>query len=271
MEKLSFRGSELVRWGDCARRALAERLGTEKRREYLGRPMGVGIGSLMGTVLHKYFETGFEEGNAEEWLMEALKEQGEKWDGVRDDTKTAGMTQACKQLREAIEMLRETAGIWRSSGRLEEQMQCDVEINGLTVEVTGCPDRVEGEWVHDLKMSVAPVSSYAAQMGCYIYLTEKTLGEKMAGAKIWQVSRTGKTVKGYEILREPAIDSFWLALNTAVHYCRTYDETEDFSGVPVNPSSRLCSGNYCRAFGTPFCSAGDSGVLFMERARGKIK
>lgn len=240
-----LRASALPTFMDCPRRGLVNLLPGETA-DYYGIPRrhpALNIATVIGTALHKFAETG--DADKSEFIMREAEENHP----LAPDAATPTLNDGIVQLRWMMDCFQRKFPNWRKNAILE--VAVETEINGK--KITGTPDRIAGGMVFDIKTTARQAGpSFAPQMGAYCQATKSD-----KGAMIVIVPRKPMKTKTTEIKIYPLdYGDCAAAAGQAADIAETQWNNLWSRGVNAthaNPSSALCSRNFCRAHGTDFC------------------
>lgn len=246
-EGLVIRASSLNKVHDCARRAIAECVPTHLKENFgLAPVQGVGraITELLGNAFHSHAETG-----SREW-RELLKTEGVY---VLYDATTPDVSIAYKQLNRMADIFNEYFPDWRQNSLLEKPMELEIKKG---VKLTGHPDRIsESGILMDLKTGRKRISVYHAQLGAYMMLAKND----EVYVKTSQVIHVGRSVDYIEVEEYNPKQCLRRAreacsiLVEALEKLNIFGKEHSLRNIHTNPSSSLCSDNWCGAYGRSFC------------------
>lgn len=261
---IEIRASSISSYSDCARRAMADALySRDGPRLGLRDMIGINIGALMGTVIHKIVGADMEnEGKASEWLEAELKKESKRFGGIRfDKKKTPGLSVAASQLRGMAHRVKDMVEEWNMGSVIEKDMSRELSLEGEKFVLGGRPDRISGDYrIHDLKTGAAWYGAmpHAAQLGAYTILSEK--GGHVGGdgrikeCLIHFIPRSADDeIKEGRLERDACVGMARVGLTTALRAWKNWGKRGNPDDIDANPRSMLCSADYCRAHGTPFC------------------
>lgn len=278
--KIFLRPSGLSGWNDCDLREFFDKfskLAEEKtgfkrpwRRPHIGATTGTAGHTGVTNALKRQIETGEVprledmQDEADAALVEAL---GRDTDF---DTVTRNMDDARYQLQR---MIAATAPLVATISPAQVEMTLETPLTTLLLDTDGDPDSpankiefvLKGSFdiretdgtLRDLKFG-KNVSVYDAQLGAYKHLAESN-GYSVSALKVDHIKRVARS----KPQPEPVTYDYDLADSERVAdhaAARVIDQITDFIRTgdpwvfPTNPSSKLCTANWCSLYGSELCS-----------------
>ena len=275
--KMKFRASEMENFSDCARRAMA------KRREgeliatgvYNEQSFNYHISLPIGTAVHFVAESG--RFNPDDVLGKFEEELNLSEKPIMYDTVTPTIEKSREMvLTMAQEFVTNHSEYWwdEEDGNVMIEASLSATIKdsktGEDVKITGHMDRYSPmrNEIADIKTS-AQKRPHGAQYGLYSMLVKKAL-ESPAPPDCREIviykkrnTKPKRKIEGWnndiklsEVVMYEAKDHISHAKNMlriGVDSELAMGDDLDFSRVPANPSSMLCSPKFCMLFGTEHC------------------
>lgn len=259
---LKIRGSSLPQWADCSRRTAA-RLWPElvDRKDNL-RETAQSIGSLIGTATHAGIEVmanAMIDGTS--WSADDVRDHcdahliagfdhGIIWDQTTP-TKDVARAQAFQQAMSARPIVSKIQSIKGVEMHLEAAFSDDVTITG-TIDVLSDAAVIDWKTGTQKRGNIAQYGAYALLARAHGYEPQKAI-------EVY-IPRVGKTKPQPDpVLIEYAVGAAEsvarATIKDMIARVRAFDSTGDENAFLPNPSSMMCSGDYCPAHGTPFCRA----------------
>lgn len=259
----TIRSSGLPQWPDCPKRSVARaypRLLADAGYEL--RHTGASIGAAIGTATHKGNEFCFQsQMRGETYTKETLTDlcrasiEREIADGVVWDHTTTNLDVAVFQAVRQTMSVMQTLGDKVIPVALECHYRADV---GDGFILSGHIDILEADALDDWKTGAAQRGNIA-QYGGYSILA-RTNGHPVSRLTEVFIPRVGPTKPQPDpiITPYPLEDAEWAAWGTIAAIKRDLTEFVSTGNPHVflpNPSSMMCSKNYCPAHGTRWCRA----------------
>lgn len=259
----TIRVSAISSWNDCPRRGAVSAFRSEIQEQgYVLRDYRRLVSGAIGTSVHsgmalfmrdKIIEKETSLPEMQDISIETFKTEIE--DGVDFDTTTNSINTGERQILNISEEYYRSVAPKIKPVLTEEKLSGDAP-GGITV--TGHPDILESDSVHDLKTSKKG-NVYHGQLGGYSLLVKESDYEikPIKGVIDWiprsSIKKPQKEAVSYvydiALCERESINT----IKTITKQWEEFKEKGSPDAFPVNIMSMLCSEKYCTAFGTDFC------------------
>jgi hypothetical protein len=272
--KTVVRASTLSEWPDCSRRVAAKVFANDiAAAGYTLRETISGVAAAIGTAVHR----GAAVILGEKVALGRMPPAGLGLDAARDqlrelanegiiyDTMSQRLPDAEKATLRMVVTYRDDLAPWIDPIAVEQRLEAEAETDLI---LSGQSDVIarEPKAIRDLKTGKAMVpGNHRPQIGSYSLLA-RAHGIDIERARIDYIRRVSATMdqppphtEVYDIDEiETAATHVLLSMARDIKSFREGDANRHIQpGDPwaflANPNSRLCSPDYCRAFGTAFC------------------
>jgi hypothetical protein len=268
LNKVILRPSSFAGWNDCDLREFFDKfqkLAEQKtgfkrpyRRQHIGATTGTAGHTGVTNALQRQIVTG------EVPRLEDMQDEADAAliEGLNKDTDFDAVTKNIDDARYQLKrMIAATAPLVATIQPAQVELKLEHPLttrDGVEYVLAGSFDvREENGTIRDLKFG-KNVSVYDAQLGAYKYLAEKN-GYPVTGLKVDHIKRVARSKPQPEAMTYTydVEDSARVADHAAAKILDQVSEfirTGDPWVFPTNPSSKLCTANWCSLYGTELCS-----------------
>lgn len=265
--KIKIRASSLSHWNDCPRRAAAQSFRNIITKAGYVLPEGRrSVSSAIGKAVHAGAAHELREKKEARTVQQAAivnvsiaKLDEERQKGVEYDTTSPSRNASEHQVRTLAESFHAEVAPSIKPVAVETALSGTVSFDGMVITLTGHPDAIEINRIHDWKTS-KDIKGYHTQLGAY-YMLATGRNEYIINAMIidWlprtSMSKAYPGATSYYYPVDMCVAEAKAVIRSAMMQLRGFLDTQDPANFPCNRSSILCSSKWCPAWGTDFCPA----------------